>query len=104
MKQQIQFITTVSFAGKLRRAGDILTVSNRDGVQLIERKLAVPLFQATEKVMERPEHLKQREKRIEAIETGSGWYEIRQGSTVLKKIRGVDKANQFIEELNEKNT
>lgn len=35
------------------------------------------------------------------IEKGSGWYEIRKGNQVIDKVRGEEKAQALVEEIND---
>ena len=39
--------------------------------------------------------------KAKAIDKGAGWYEIRKGNQIIDKVRGEEKANELVKEINE---
>lgn len=99
---KVQFVQTVSYRGKMQKNGDVVNVPDADASYLITRKLATQ-YNTNSTIAPREKVIIETEpsqsKRIVAHHIGAGHYHIKQGDTLLKKVRGVDNANKAVEEL-----
>ena len=95
---KVVFQSVTSYRGKTYQIGQTETVSEADAIHLVKRRLAfrTDASKPREKVIVATPP---KEKRIESVHTGAGWYELRQGETVLKRVRGADNANKELEKL-----
>lgn len=93
----VQFIEIVSYRGRMRNFGEVMTISKIDADILASyRQPVVKILSSKPKekqiVVDKP-----KEKKIETIKGKAGWYEIKIDGELHKRIRGVDNVNRELE-------